>query len=79
MYVCAILDLYARRVVGWSMGSGLGTELVLEAFMMAVLLCQLPRGPVFHSDRGVQYCANAFRRRARAWGMRQSMGRKGGC
>lgn len=79
LYVCVILDLYARRVVGWSMGSGLGTGLVLEAFMMAVLLRQPPRGLVFHSDRGVQYCAKAFRRKARAWGMQQSMSRKGDC
>ena len=79
LYVCVILDLYARRVVGWSMGSGLGTGLVIEAFMMAVLLRQPPRGLVFHSDRGVQYCAKAFRRRARAWGMQQSMSRKGDC
>ena len=47
--------------------------------MMAVLLRQPPRGLVFHSDRGVQYCAKAFRRRARAWGMQQSMSRKGDC
>jgi len=79
LYLCVILDLYSRRVVGWSMGNGLGTKLVIAAFMMAVLRRQPPRRLVFHSDRGVQYCAKAFRRRTRAWGMQQSMSRKGDC
>jgi len=79
LYLCVILDLYSRRVVGWSMGNGLGTKLVIAAFMMAVLRRQPPRRLVFHSDRGVQYCAKAFRRRTRTWGMQQSMSRKGDC
>jgi putative transposase len=79
LYLCVILDLYSRRVVGWSMGNGLGTNLVIAAFMMAVLRRQPHRRLVFHSDRGVQYCAKAFRRRTRAWGMQQSMSRKGDC
>jgi transposase InsO family protein len=59
MYV--VLDLYSRRVVGWSMATNWA------------------RGLAFHSDRGVQYCADAFRSRARACGMQQSMSRKGYC
>ena len=77
LYVCVILDLYARRVVGLSMRSMLCTGLVLGVFMMAVLLRQPPRGLVFHSDRGVQCCAKGCSRRVRAWGMQQSMRRKG--
>jgi len=61
MYLCVVLDLHSRRVVGWSMGRSLGVELAV------------------HSDRGVQYCAAAFRRHLSDHGIRQSMSRKGDC
>jgi putative transposase len=79
LYLCVILDLFSRRVVGWSMGSGLGTELVIRALMMASLHRRPPRGLLVHSDRGVQYGSRAFRRVLETHGMRQSMSRKGDC
>jgi putative transposase len=54
MYLCIVLDLYSRRVVGWSMSSALGTEVVLAALEMAVIRRRPPRGLIFHSDRGTQ-------------------------
>ena len=62
LYLCAVLDLYSRRVVGWSMGTTLATELVTAAFMMAVMRRRPPRGLMFHSDRGTQYASRAFRK-----------------
>jgi len=79
MYLCVVLDLYSRRVVGWSMGQSLGVELALRALLMAVMSRRPPRGLVLHSDRGVQYCAGVFRRHAKDHGIRQSMSRKGDC
>jgi len=79
LYLCVVLDLFSRRVVGWSMGRGLGTELVLRALRMAILYRRPPRGLLVHSDRGVQYTSGAFRRVLNAHGMRQSMSRKGDC
>jgi len=79
LYLCVMLDLYSRRVVGWSMGRGLGVQLVMEAFLMALLHRQPPRGLLLHSDRGVQYCAKAFRDLATRAGVVQSMSRKGDC
>jgi len=79
MYLCVVLDLYSRRVVGWSMGSGLGVELAVRALLMAVVRRRPPRQLVLHSDRGVQYCAGAFRRHLRIHGIQQSMSRKGDC
>jgi len=79
LYLCVVLDLYSRRVVGWSMGQTLVTGLAMAALMMAVMRRRPPRGLLFHSDRGVQYCAAAFRRTADRHGMRQSMSRKGNC
>ena len=79
MYLCVVLDLYSRRVVGWSMGRSLGVELAVNALLMAVLHRRPPRNMLFHSDRGVQCCAHAFRRHLRDHGIRQSMSRKGDC
>ena len=79
MYLCVVLDLYSRRVVGWSMDKGLGTELAMRAMLMALLVRRPPRGLVFHTDRGVQYCAKAFRRLTEQRGVVQSMSRKGDC
>jgi len=77
LYVSTIIDLYSRKVVGWSMSSRMKTNLVIEAFMMAMMRRRPPEGVIFHSDRGSQYCSHAFRRRLKAYGFRQSMSRKG--
>jgi transposase InsO family protein len=79
MYLCVVLDLYSRRVVGWSMGRSLGMELAVGALLMAVMRRRPPRDLLLHSDRGVQYCAGVFRRHLRDHGIRQSMSRKGDC
>ncbi len=79
LYLCVIVDLYARRVVGWSMGTSLATELVTAAFMMAVMQRRPPRGLMFHSDRGTQYASRSFRKGLTRHGMLQSMSRKGEC
>jgi len=79
MYLCVVLDLYSRKVVGWSMGQSLGVELAVRALLMAVIGRRPPRDLLLHSDRGVQYCAGAFRRHMRHHGIRQSMSRKGDC
>jgi putative transposase len=79
LYLCAVIDLYSRRVVGWSMGTTLATELVTAAFMMAVMRRRPPRGMMFHSDRGTQYASVAFRKSLNCHGMKQSMSRKGEC
>jgi putative transposase len=79
MYLCVVLDLYSRKVVGWSMGQSLGVGLAVNALLMAVMGRRPPRDLLLHSDRGVQYCAGAFRRYLCHYGIRQSMSRKGDC
>ena len=79
LYLAVVLDLCSRRVVGWSMGTHLNTELVLRAFYMAALIRQPAKGLIFHSDRGCQYASHALRRALRNAGMIQSMSRKGNC
>lgn len=79
LYLCVILDLFSRRVVGWSMSSSLATDMVVRAFLMAVLGRTPPAGLIFHSDRGVQYASTQFRSQLRSHRMQQSMSRKGDC
>ena len=74
-----MIDLHARKVIGWAPGTSLAAELVIQAFLMACITRKPPKGLLFHSDRGVQYASRAFREKLSAWGMRQSMSRKGNC
>ena len=79
LYLCVVIDLFSRKVVGWSMSSRLKTDLVLQALMMGVMRRRPPKGMIFHSDRGSQYCSHAFRRRLQKYRLQQSMCRKGDC
>ena len=79
LYLCVVIDLYSRKVVGWAMSTRMTTNLVLAAFMMAIMRRRPPEGLLFHSDRGSQYCSYAFRARMKRYGMVQSMSRKGDC
>ena len=65
IYLAVVVDVFSRRVVGWSMANHLCTELVLEALNMA--LCQRrPEEVIHHSDQGTQYTSIAFGKRCRA-------------
>jgi putative transposase len=79
LYLCVILDLYNRRVIGWSMSHRMGTDIVVQALFMALLRTGNPKGVLFHSDRGVQYAAKKFRRILNRYEFVQSMSRKGNC
>jgi transposase InsO family protein len=78
-YLAVIVDLYSRKVVGWSLRERMTAELVCEALDAAVQARRPPPGLLFHSDRGSQYASKAFRRRLWRYRMRQSMSRKGNC
>ena len=78
VYLAAVLDVYSRRIVGWSIADHLRSELVVDALEMARWRRRPPRGQtVVHSDRGSQYTSWAFGRRLRAAGLLGSMGRVG--
>lgn len=79
LYLAAVMDLYSRRIVGWSMSEQIDTTLVLDAWNMAVTRRQ-PAGPlIFHSDRGIQYASHAFRQALARQNVTPSMSRKGNC
>jgi putative transposase len=79
LYVAVVLDLYSRRVVGWSMQSQMTTQLVTDALMMAVWRRGQPDALLHHSDRGSQYTSDRFQRLLDELGITCSMSRAGNC
>ena len=79
LYLAVVVDVFGRRVVGWSMKSHLRTSLVEEALEMAVCQRRPPGGLIHHSDQGCQYTSLAFGARCRKAGIRPSMGSVGDC
>jgi putative transposase len=78
VYLAAVLDVYARRIVGWSIADHLRAELVVDALEMARWRRRpAPGRTVLHSDRGSQYTSWAFGHRLREAGLLGSMGRVG--
>ena len=78
-YLAAILDLHTRKLVGWSMRETLHTEIALEALSMAVERQRPAPGLIHHSDRGIQYAAEAYRSALARSGITPSMSRRGDC
>lgn len=78
-YVAVVLDLYARRVIGWSMSSQADQHLVIKALDEAWHRRGKPSGVIFHSDQGSQYKSLLVRHRLACYAMQQSMSRKGNC
>ena len=79
MYLTAVIDLYSRMVVGWSMNSTMATELVLDALTMAVWR-RRPKTPVMkHCDQGSQFGSDDFARWCKDNQLVPSMSRRGNC
>jgi transposase InsO family protein len=82
IYLTVVLDLYDRKVIGWALSGGMeATQTTICALKMSVKNRTPGQGLIFHSDRGVQYCAQSFRDvlREHCPTARQSMSRKGNC
>ena len=79
LYLAVILDLHSRRVIGWAVSDCLKRDLAIRALKMAIALRSPPRGCVFHSDRGSQYCSHEYQKILRDHGLQSSMSGKGNC
>jgi putative transposase len=77
--VAVLLDLYARKVVGWAMSSHVDAALVQEALRMALGRRRPSAGLMHHSDRGSQYAGQAYQRLLEAHDLHCSMSRTGDC
>lgn len=79
LYLAVVLDLYARKVVGWSMQATLKTQLVLDAVQMALQQRQPSKELLHHSDRGSQYASEGYQSLLSQHDMDCSMSRRGNC
>ena len=79
LFLACLLDLYSRKIVGWAMGDSLVTTLPLLALRMALTRRQPAKGLLHHSDRGVQFASQDYRRQLAVHGLLASMSRKGNC
>ncbi|WP_235588960.1 IS3 family transposase [Halomonas chromatireducens] len=78
-YLAVVIDLYARKPVGWALSLSPNTELVKKALTMAYESRGEPSGLLFHSDQGCQYTSLAFRQILWRYQMTQSLSRRGNC
>lgn len=79
LYLAGIMDLYSRKIVGWSTSETLATELVERAMTSALQSRKASSGLLHHSDRGVQYTSSSYRELLEERGIELSMSRKGNC
>jgi putative transposase len=77
VYLAVILDAWSRRVVGYAIGTSIDARLALAALEAAIRTRQPAPGCIHHSDRGVQYASQAYRRKLADHGLRGSMSRRG--
>ena len=75
----AVLDLFSRAIVGWSMSAIQDEALVSQALLMALVSRQPPAGLMHHSDRGSQYTSEGYQQLLASWGIQVSMSRTGNC
>ena len=79
LYLAVLLDLYSRKVIGWSMSKRMSHDLVVSALKMAIGQRPGCRGAIHHSDRGSQYACDEYQRILKEHGLVCSMSRKGNC
>jgi putative transposase len=79
LYLAVVMDLFARKVVGWSMKPTLARELVLDAILMAVWRRKPKQSVIIHSDQGTQYGSDDWLRFCRDHDLEPSMSRRGNC
>jgi transposase InsO family protein len=79
LYLATVIDLFSRKVVGWSMADHMRTSLVNDAMQMAIWQRKPPEGLIWHTDRGSQYASKEHRALLKTHKIQQSMSRKGDC
>lgn len=79
LYLSTVMDLFSRRIVGWSMQDHMRTDLVADALRMAIATRRPQAGLLHHSDRGVQYASEAYQELLSEFGITCSMSGRGDC
>lgn len=79
LYLATVIDLYSRKIIGWSMSNRMKAELVNNALLMAIWQRKPAKGLIWHTDRGSQYAADSHLKIIKDHKIIQSMSRKGDC
>lgn len=79
VYLCIMMDLFSRRIIGWKTSNRIDRSLVCDALRIAMLHQGHPQQVMIHSDQGSQYCSTDFRRLVLLYQAKQSMSRHGNC
>ena len=79
MYLATVIDLYSRRVIGWSVSHRMTKQLACDAMVMAIEARSDIAGVIMHTDRGSQYCSEQFQALLRSHEIRSSMSARGDC
>jgi len=79
LYLATVIDLFSRRIVGWSMSNRMTAGLVNDALLAAIWNRKPEKGLIWHTDRGSQYASNSHRKILKEHNIIQSMSRKGNC
>lgn len=79
LFLAVVIDLYSRKVIGWSMKPTMARDLVIDALMMAVWRRRPSRPVIVHSDQGSQYGSDDWRRFCQTHRLEPSMSRRGNC
>ena len=79
VYLAVVMDLFSRKIIGWSLDTSMTNQLIIDAFNMAVATRQVEPGLILHSDRGVQYRSGEYQYLLINQGIKPSMSRKGNC
>ncbi len=79
LYLTVVMDLYSRRIIGWSMKATLAKEIVLDALLMAMWRRKPKQDVIIHSDQGSQYSSDEWTRFCQTHSLLPSMSRRGNC
>jgi len=79
LYLAAVMDLFSKAIVGWSLATHMMDSLIKAAFEMAVLRRKIRADLIVHSDQGIQYRSNEYQEQLLSHGCKLSMSRKGNC
>jgi putative transposase len=79
LYLAAVIDIYSRKVIGWQLDKRMSSDLVEKALHNALMDRRVGQGIIFHSDQGIQYASESFKKILKDHGFIQSMSRKGNC
>lgn len=79
VYLAVIMDLFSRKIIGWSLDTTMTNQLIIDALEMAISARKVEPGLILHSDRGVQYRSGEYQQLLLSEGIQPSMSRKGNC